>query len=152
MLDVLCTGACPLQCTNGGTLNKETCSCTCPSPYVGNNCNQCGLEEKDCHHGTTLVGSTGKCTCIAPKDSGVAAVWGGVTGECVFLVIGCSVLFVVCCANCLNIYSLTLFCMLSGDQCLLIPPHNNSPDSVCPHGGSLNAKTCLCEGCNEEWR
>ena len=96
MLDVLCTGACPLQCTNGGTLNKETCSCTCPSPYVGNNCNQCGLEEKDCHHGTTLVGSTGKCTCIAPKDSGVAAVWGGVTGECVFLVIGCSVLFVLC--------------------------------------------------------
>ena len=53
VLDVLCTGICPLhKCHNGGTLNKQACACTCPAPWVGDNCEQCGIEEKDCDCGT----------------------------------------------------------------------------------------------------
>ncbi|KAL3800623.1 hypothetical protein HJC23_006085 [Cyclotella cryptica] len=32
---------CPLECSNGGSLNKESCSCSCQPEWTGNDCSKC---------------------------------------------------------------------------------------------------------------
>ena len=66
VVDYLCPGECNRKCVNG-ELDVNTCNCKCADGWSGRECQHCGIEEKDCLHGSTLDAL--KCKCVAPANS-----------------------------------------------------------------------------------
>jgi len=59
---------CDVECTNGGSINYDTCTCNCPYPYAGLNCEinvmlAC-YTWVECFHGGFL---TLDCSCNCPS-------------------------------------------------------------------------------------
>ncbi|XP_033642798.1 uncharacterized protein LOC117302922 [Asterias rubens] len=69
---------CTLTCENGGSLNTETCSCTCAQEYTGTNCSVCAAT---CLNGATQDGACG-CSCAQSWTGGVCSVCPLDSGSC----------------------------------------------------------------------
>ncbi len=66
VVDYMCPGECNRKCING-KLNGVTCNCECNPGWSGRECQNCGVEEKDCLHGSTF--NPTKCKCEVPEGT-----------------------------------------------------------------------------------
>merc|ERR1712100_773544 len=57
------------DCENGGTVDTNTCTCTCKMPWGGKTCATCKLPKETCTEGTVL--SQNMCACV-PNPKGTA--------------------------------------------------------------------------------